>query len=274
LSHRIVILAHAHDAGAATVARLLAERWGGDDAVVRLRPELLGLSRWSQRVDPAGRVSTLLRTPSGVMLGSEETVAVLDRLRYLPAPRFARARPKDREYAGAELHALVKSWLAGLGRRVVNPVGPCAPGDGPRSPLGWLALGRECGLPVARIAVATTGGLLDPARDGELLQPREPWPGGHSSPMPVDLVTVEDPRAAVRLLVAGDRVLGPVSDRVAAGARELARRSGMQLLELRLRRRGLVLTGVDPTPPLDTPEAAALAVDLLEAVADEHPVAA
>lgn len=270
MSAEILVLAHAHDEGAAAVARAVATLRGGE-AVVRLAPEVLGLAHWSHRVDTAGRASTQLTTPSGARLDSAPTLAVLNRVQYVPAPRFARAVRRDREYAAAELHALVTSWLAGLGRRVVNPIGDRAWGPGPGTPRGWLVLARSCGLPVARSAVATTGALLRAAGPTEVVRPRAPWPGGLSAPMPVNLGPRGDNGVAslLRVLVAGDEVLGEVPARVADGCRELARRSCCSLLELRFVAGGSgpALVGADTVPPLDRPESVALVSRLLDTVA-------
>ncbi|HJU40632.1 MAG TPA: hypothetical protein VJ724_13760, partial [Tahibacter sp.] len=57
-----LVLAHAHDAGANAVAAYLAR---GDDApgVRVVRPEALGVARWSHRVDAHGCASTRIVPP-------------------------------------------------------------------------------------------------------------------------------------------------------------------------------------------------------------------
>src|SRR5262245_29560283 len=96
----VLILAHATDVGAALVAGELARELGAR-AVRVVRPEILSLARWSQRVDANGGASTRIELPLGQPLANVELLAVLNRIRYLPVPRFQRASAKDRDYAGA-----------------------------------------------------------------------------------------------------------------------------------------------------------------------------
>jgi hypothetical protein len=117
----ILILAHATDLGARSVAARLSS--GPDPPPVRtVRPDLLGLAGWSHRVDPAGKAFTQVSLPRARPLLSSGTRAVLNRVRYLQVPRFRKASARDRDYAAAELHAVVASWLCGMGDQVVQPV--------------------------------------------------------------------------------------------------------------------------------------------------------
>src|SRR5262245_13199831 len=117
----VVILAHAADNGAASVADSIARETGGE-AVTLVRPETLSLARWSHRVHSGGGASTRIELPYGQLLESGNVGAVLNRVRYLPVPRFHRSSAKNREYAAAEMQAVIASWLAGLGGRVVHVV--------------------------------------------------------------------------------------------------------------------------------------------------------
>lgn len=143
----ILILAHATDAGAASVAAELHRRLGSD-AVLLLRPEVLGLAQWSHRIDDCGTAVTRLRLPSGIEVDSRLLRAVLHRIQVLPMARFRRAPPKDRDYAAAELQAVVASWLAGLGDRVVPSVRRRASLNLVVSPIHWAVAAVSSGLPV------------------------------------------------------------------------------------------------------------------------------
>src|SRR5262249_55293541 len=134
-----------------------------------------------------GTVRTELRLPSGLAIASGAVSCLLNRLQYLPSPRFSTAAPRDRDYALAELQALVASWLRGLGGRVVNPAGARGQAGGPVSGRAWLALAAAGGLPIARSVAATSGRMIGCPRPGERVQLRGDWPGGARGPVPVDV---------------------------------------------------------------------------------------
>jgi hypothetical protein len=112
----VIILAHASDTGAGLVAEWLAGAVG-PQAVRIVRPETLSLARWSQHVDSYGRATTRVTWPRQEPLEDAQVGAVLNRIRYLPVPRFRGASAKDKDYASAEFQAVVSSWLARFGRR-------------------------------------------------------------------------------------------------------------------------------------------------------------
>src|SRR5690242_16823440 len=117
----VLVLAHAADAGAALSTAWLRREFGAEQVRV-VRPEALGICRWSHKIDARGRASTTLTPPRSEPLISSEISAVLNRIRYLPTPSFRWASAKDRAYAEAELQALVMSWLAEFGDRAVHGI--------------------------------------------------------------------------------------------------------------------------------------------------------
>lgn len=247
----VVVLADSRDPGATAVAAAVARR-AGAECVAVVRPVELVHARWSHRVDPAGAASTRIVLPDRRTLDDQTVGAVLNRLVQLPDTVTFRST-RDRDYARAERHALVGSWLLGLGGRVVgvhNAFGTASGGVGPGAAEAHAA---RCGLPVARCATATRGGLLGPTRPGTRLVPRLAWPGGAASPVPVDVVPELAP--AGRVLVCGDRVHGELAPAHGAACRALADRLGTTLLEVRFGRGpdGPAVVAANPCPALDGP---------------------
>jgi hypothetical protein len=237
----IVILAHATDSGAESVAAALMQRLG-PQAVRIVRPETLSLASWSHRVDSTGRATTRVTPPGSEPIDDSRVTAVLNRIRYLPVPRFHRASPKDRDYAGVEIQALVGSWLAGLGDRVVHVVRD-HPWLTPLLPLQhWAAPAADYGLPVAVRCAGTT------------LRSRRAEPSAYAET--ADAATV---------LVAGHRAGGPLADAFGPRCLKVARLLGFPLLEFGfIKEHGTtVLARVDPLPSLMEPWATAMTVDLL-----------
>lgn len=265
----VVVLADAGDAGAAGVVSALATRVDARRVVV-VRPADLCRARWSHRVSESGAVSTRLGLPGGRILQDREIGAVLHRLTYLPLARFATATAKDRDYARAELHALVASWLLGLGTRVLGTVSAYGEASGPISPLAALGYAERCGLPVARLGSATRWGLLGPPGPTERQVPRLAWPGARSAPVPVDVVPVLAQEETGRVLVVGDRAVGRLAEAYGPACRRLGGRLGTSLVEVRfaLAVTGPVVVEALTCPPLDLPEqqvaVAAVLADLAE----------
>jgi len=251
-----VVLAHAADSGAESVARSLVTRHGFD-AVRIVRPEVLSVASWSHRIDSTGKVSTRVTLPAAEPIEDSCVAAVLNRIRYLPVARFHRASSKDRDYAGAEMQALVASWLAGLGTRVVHVVRE-HPWLTPMLPLQhWVQPAASCGLPVATRAVFSSSSLASHRfdRDSHIAEPS-----------PRD-------NTATTILVAGSRVDGPLAATFGERCLRTARRLGFPLLEFQFANEEgrPVLTHVEPVPPLLEPWARSLTVDLLEAIASGSP---
>ncbi len=196
--------------------------------------------------------------------------AVLSRIRCLTIPRFQRASAKDQEYAGAELQAVVVSWLAELGDRVVHPVRrhhlltPAVPLQ------HWGAAAAACGLPVAtRVimnsprmrATRATAARGDGTTNGGRHHTPEARPGG------------ADPRhgrfGSGTVLVAGNEAFGALANRYGQSGIDAARALGFPLLELRfaVEESETVLVDVNPFPDLVEPWAAGLAGRLLKSIA-------
>src|SRR5262249_31759455 len=137
----------------------------GAERVGVARPEVLSLARWSHRVDAHGRASTRVALPRLGTLDTSSIGAVLNRIQHLAVPRFRRAPAKDREYAGAELQALVASWLAEHGARVV-PSSRRHPCVTPGLPWQhWASAAAVHGLPIRSpptdgVAAASAGAVL------------------------------------------------------------------------------------------------------------------
>lgn len=235
----VLILAHAGDAGAAAVAAQLA-RTPGAPRVRLVRPEALTLARWSHRLPAHGAALTRIDGARGAPVADGEVGAVLDRIRRLPAAGFHRATAKDRDYAAAEWQALVASWLAALGDRVVHPVHRHPWVTPLLSTLHWSAAAASAGLPLAhcacrehaRAAAATSGDC------------------GCSTGNPP---AVDD--ASGRVLVADEEADGTLAAVFGEVCIATARQLGFPLLEFRFIRQDgeFRLAAVDALPALQDP---------------------
>lgn len=139
-----LILAHALDGGAHAVADILAPRLGKRLSV--LRPEWLGQAQWSQQLDERGRARTRICWHGGHSLESSQIGFVWNRIRMLPQAGFRASTPQDQDYAGAELQALVASWLAELGERAEPPMRRHAAVTPVLHHLHWAAAASRCGF--------------------------------------------------------------------------------------------------------------------------------
>jgi hypothetical protein len=260
----ILVLAHMQDRGAAAVARTLAARHGAD-AVCDITPaELARPRRWTHTVDANGRVDGELVLMSGRRVESARIECALNRIRTLSPPAFVRAGERERDYAAAELQALLVSWLAGLGRPVVHAPGGVGP-VAARSRRQWLAGAIRAGIPVAREIAATSDRLVpSELRPALAVVGRSPGTANVAG-QPVEARDATR-HGQWRVLVAGERVHGPLPGGIARRCRELARDGACGLLGLTFagasRRPRLV--DVDPFPPLLDEASASAAADLLE----------
>jgi hypothetical protein len=242
---RILILAEPADAGAHAVAAVLRARVGADAVCVASGQAIAFAPRLVHRA-----VATEITLADGSRLTRELIGAVLCRVAGAEAPWAGRASPPDAAYASGEAFALLLAWLAGLERRVVNAPSPTGLAGPARTPAQWLALAAEAGLPTARLRHTTNARAL--ARPGfrahrlGAVEERAP-----AIPFGRRPATFVEPLsgAPVRMLVAGDEVLGPAS--LHDGCRTLARMTGCSLLGLVFRDSTLV--GVDPVPALTGP---------------------
>ncbi|GJD51975.1 hypothetical protein OPKNFCMD_4734 [Methylobacterium crusticola] len=249
-----LVIAPAGDASAGAVAAALTRRHGAG-RVAQLPTGQLARCRWTHRVAPDGAARTRLRRPDGAALDCAHVRCVLDRMLAPPTlPRFARSHPKDRDYAAAEFHALLASWLAGFGPRLINPAGPWTLVGGRRPRRAWMLDAASRGLPVPRDARATAGRLLPadagpPSRAGRT---NAALPG-----LPDALPACRGDEAARgapagRVLIAGDFVGGSLAGAFGEACRHLAGGAGYRLAGFAFSRIGgrLVLSDVDTVPAL------------------------
>jgi hypothetical protein len=148
----LLILAHSVDAGAHSVAGLMAPALG--PRLTLLGPEWLGQARWSQRIDARGSARTLLRWHGRAHLDGSRFGVVWNRIRLLPQAAFRASSARDRDYAGVELQAMVASWLAELGARVEPPMRRHAAVTPMLHPLHWAGAASRCGLALAEAGPA------------------------------------------------------------------------------------------------------------------------
>ncbi|MEU7728424.1 hypothetical protein AB0B78_24780 [Streptomyces sp. NPDC040724] len=272
MSGTLLVLAAPGDGGAAAVVRALTAR-GGHGGVLAVTPAELARARWSHRVDGRGEASTRITLPSGRVLDDRSIGSVLHRLPGLPLAAGAdeRARAKDAAYAHCERQALVASWLLSLAPRVIGLITAYGTVFGPVSPTTALVHAERCGLAVARRGGATRGGLVGRPAPGERHVPRLAWPGGPGSPVPVDVLPEASAANLDRLLVAGDRVIGPCARDHSERCHRLATVLGTRHVEIWLERRatGTVVTDVNLCPRLDDPRHVEATASLMVAVAEQ-----
>ena len=119
----VLMVAEPRDESSAFVAETVARRAPELRAIV-LSPGELALARWRHELSTRGQSSTRLTLHGSQRFEADDIAAAWCRTPTVFAPHHARARPGDREYAAAELHALTSSWLESLGSRVPGRVHP------------------------------------------------------------------------------------------------------------------------------------------------------
>src|SRR6185312_9734522 len=192
---------------------------------------------WAHAVDERGGVTGDVVLRSGTVLAPDAIGCVLNRCFAVAAPAFARAQPRERDYAAAEMHALLVSWLAGLGRPVINGAETML---GTTSRRQWLMRAIAAGIPVVRDVVATSVSLV-PRELRDRVTVRGPWPDTrHVARQPVEAGDAVVP-PFVDVLVAGDRVHGALAPSLQRRCVELARGTGYTLLQLSFAARGAQL---------------------------------
>jgi len=225
---RFLVLAASDDVSAQRVFGALRRRY--PPAQVALVPaHQLASGRWSHQVDNAG-AATRVSLPDGRVLSDREIGVVFNRLSAVTLSHYERATPADRDYAQFEIQALVVSWLAGLGERVVNPPAPPSLAGPQRSQCELLVAAGRAGLPVRSVHVATSARAA-PAPPGYDLLGAEWSQGGPALQWgPRSLATLgRSPvmaMAAMRgqprqLLLAGRQVIGSTGPDMTAGCRRL-----------------------------------------------------
>lgn len=231
---RVLILGSAHDETARAVAIGLRARHG--EASVQHRTlEELGAAQWTHRLGVTG-TATNIRFPDGTTMAQFAPTLVFNRLEFTPTLLFTGMAEADRNYARAEFYALLLSWLASLGERVLNRPSPYALcGPGLRS-WRWLAVAANAGLSPYPGAATTSRRRAPPPRGEvprtELLPIADDGSAqlGFSGPF----AHAPRPQAVSALLVMGDRVIGAGAQScgpaVAQGCLRLARAVGAELL--------------------------------------------
>jgi len=253
VSTKVLVLAHAADSGAESVAALLRETLGSERVRI-VRPETLSLASWSHRVNASGSASTRLTMPGGSVIDDHLVAAVFNRIRYLPVPRFQRASLKDRDYAGAEMQSLVASWLAAFRDRVVHIVRE-HPWVTPMLPLQhWADAAARCGLPIAVRTIGSSPRALR-LREGS---PSDPARAGGPPNEGVGSV-----------LVAGHRAEGSLAATFGTRCVDVARLLRFPLLEFRFvaDRNTSALVDANAFPLLLEPWEASVAADLIGSIA-------
>jgi hypothetical protein len=156
----------------------------------------------------------------------------------VPAGRFS--DQGDRDYAAAELRALVLAWLHSLGSRVLNAID----GDGLGGPswtvTRWLREGARSGLPTWPVIMATSARNV---------------PGWRGSPYDARRSVHLQPAAGTTtVLVVGRRGYTELPDPLRQGALELARRSCCRVLEVAFgwHEDRWLMVSADPVPALRT----------------------
>ncbi|MFL5608528.1 MAG: hypothetical protein ACJ8AD_18885 [Gemmatimonadaceae bacterium] len=253
----LLVLADATDGTAARLT-LLARRLGR--AVRFVVPADLA-SGWTHRID--GRdVRTRLTLRDGAMIDDAALAGVFNRAWAIPASAAAPFDGADRDYAIAELHALVVSWLASLRCPVMNRAAPNALAGGAYSAARWQLLAHAAGFDTTALRYTTS-------------QRRFPAPGmvrvdrafaAHGTSRALELsgpATFGEP-AGVRnasLLVVGETVWPEQMAREEAAplvepCRRIARAAGVTLLRVHVADGGAPaqpwqFVGADPMPTID-----------------------
>jgi hypothetical protein len=169
----VLVVADHEDHGARRAARAAASSLEGRDgaAVWVVTGAELAAARWCHAVSVDGRATTRVQIPGRTEIYDDEVAGVLFRSLTPPVPPGLRhATEPDRSYAASEMTALLTSWLASLGDRVMNAVEGAGPTGPTWTPQRWLQLateaGFECGSgPTVRSVLVAGGrvaGALDP----------------------------------------------------------------------------------------------------------------
>ncbi len=248
---RILILCQANDSGAMQVAKVIGSQLG-QKVVLVIHPEIFALTQWSHHIDRFGRATTCLRLPNQDDFNSESIGCLFNRLRYVPNMLFT--SQKNRDYAGAELQALISSWIVALGMHVVNPISIVSGIASPISQPQWLSTARQCGLPISRYVTATASKLIGKILPGEVLHPLTDWPG-KPGVIPAEIALDNSTRIPKEtVLVCGNRVFGSLTEMFGISCLRLAQKMRYNLLEIQF---GLIegqfrVVAVSPYPLLES----------------------
>ena len=220
--------------------------------------------------DPSG--------PSRIVLGSglelvDASIGLLFcRIRGIDPPQFRRAAEADRLYAQEEFYALILSWLAGLGERVVNRPQPASLHGMRCGRLEELLRSARSTGRVHGFAAASEARRLPPGEGPVVAGPADagrPAAGGIPASVlaggPAMRLPPVPERGRWQVTVVGERVLGaepPAEARSLALRLALERGLSFASIELlQLAAGGFGHGMIDPLPPLERREE-------VEAVAD------
>ena len=184
--------------------------------------DLVG-ARWDHRIGRS-RVRTIVSLADGRVIDSREVHGALNRFLFVPPALLVPIAPADRDYAAAELSALIVSWLAALGSRVLNPASARGFSGAWRSRSEWSMLASSAGLRAAVARIDSDGTPPNASVDAEAgLDEWHDWPP--FAPLAEDVIVVGE------AVFARGRLTRPVR----RACRALARLSGTPLLGLRFR---------------------------------------
>jgi hypothetical protein len=266
-----LVLARPSDSTAIDVAAALKRRLGSAQVQLRTPNEVVLAPRWEHRVCDHG-TSTRILTHDGVTL--EKPSVIFNRLSGFDSAPLDDGTPEDREYARAEIAALLLSWLAGVGCPVVNRPSPSSVFGGYRRAIVWQRLAVSAGLETVPLhATSSSRRLPIPG----LLS--EPQVGGSTSEtggrFRVNQFYWHVPPAGVAdksIHVIGKRVIGDAPSAILEGCVELARLAAMDFLRVDFlkstgQRHAWAFAGADHWPVVSDAQVIAAVADLLETLA-------
>lgn len=270
-----LILAHLGDETALRVYAALRARHGTGQVKLVSSEELVLAPYWAHILENA-QVTTNIRLSDGTTLDSANIGVVFNRLVVLTMPHFAAATKVDQDYAIMEMTALCLSWLASLPCPVINVVTPPGLGTQTRTHAEWLWLAGKAGLPTQDYHLTTDPRWFREPTDfpyqrhknnSELtLLPASRQPT-------IYLETLSEQWQS--LLVAGDKVVGDLTDLYGEQVIHLAKLADCDLLEVILAssvvKSAQIISSenwkvcrVNSFPHLQTTEAISAIVQLLE----------
>lgn len=196
----ILILCHLHDTEAVWLHQCLLQASPAAPVLLVSADELLYARSVRHTLGPEP-ASFALRLQNGRTVRQEDVAVLINRLYVLDPVLWQHTDQKQYLYVMQEINALYLSLLHSIpAQRLYNPPTAIALGGRYLTPAEWQVLGVRSGLPIAL-----------------------GWPPPAALPVPPE----------TRVLVLDDEILGPLPPGIAPEAcREVARQSGMRLLEL------------------------------------------
>lgn len=148
---KIVILAHPEDTLAlATTAFLQNNGWQEHTCLIAAE-ELSLAKRWRHGVGDTSLPPDEVELANGLILSGETIGVVLNRLRHVPMPHFARSSEASSSYAIMEMHALWLSWLFSLPSPVMGRPGVEGKLANDHGLCTWMHLAQQAGLDVGSL---------------------------------------------------------------------------------------------------------------------------